>query len=160
MKISVILISLFLGIGMIVMLFDKFSTKQMGSIEFWLLPICVLFMLPITLFMVPTHRINLDGEGITVTWQIGFGKFALYRYHECTPWKDVRAVINVLNVWLPFHLIWVNTIWIGSFMTHKKDALLYIADHVDEKVLDDEVKKLVRKYRKQKEKKQKGKAKN
>ncbi|RMG23210.1 MAG: hypothetical protein D6732_24960, partial [Methanobacteriota archaeon] len=104
-------------------------------------------------FVFPTYRVWLTPDGIKATWKIGFGRVAVYRYEHFIPWKDVRAVTNILNVWLPFHLIWVNTIWIGSFMTHKKEALLYIADHVDEKVLDDEVKKLVSKYRQQKLKK-------
>lgn len=155
MKLIVILFSLFFGILSIIMIYYRIMQYSIANLKNWFLILGVFFMVPVTLFMIPTHRIYFDSDGITVTWQIGFGKLILYRFHEFIPWKDVRAVTNILNVWLPFHLMWVNTIWIGSFMTHNKDALLYIADHVDEKVMDDEVKKLVRKYRQQREKKNK-----
>ncbi len=150
MKLPVILFSLFLGTGGTVALINDFIETGINNLYLWFIALCALFMIPVTLFMVPTHRIYLTAEGFTATFKLGYGKLSFYDYHQFTKWNEVRVVFSLLPIWLPFHIINVNGLWMGSFLTHKKAALLYIADHVPPKVVDEEVRRLVQKYRKKK----------
>lgn len=59
--------------------------------------------------------------------------------------------------WLPYHVFGLIgeqdgsqiKFFFGSFTTHKKEALIYVADHVNQRVIDDEVQELAEKYRSQ-----------
>jgi hypothetical protein len=149
MKLPVILFYLFFGIVLIIALTDELSKRFLDP-YLWLIVLCALFLVPGFIFIFPTFRVVLNTDCISVTWQLGYGKLSFYKYHKFTKWNEVRVVFSLLPIWLPFHIINVNGLWMGSFLTHKKAALLYIADHVPPEVMDDEVRLLVQKYRKKK----------
>lgn len=150
MKLTVILFSLLTGLGGFIALINDFIKTGIYDLYLWFIALCALFMIPVTIFMVPTYRIYLTTEGFTATFKLGYGKFSFYNYHKFIKWNDVRVIFSLFPIWLPFHIINVNGLWMGSFLTHKEAALLYIADHIAPEVMDEEVRRLVQKYRKKK----------
>lgn len=149
MKLPVMLFYLFFGITLPIFLIDEFKTKGINNLHTWFLTLIALFLVPGFIFVFPTFRVILDSDGIKATWQLGYGKISLYNYRQLIKWKEVGVVFSLYPIWLPFHIINVNGLWMGSFLTRKKAALLYIADHVPLNVLDEEVCQLIQKYRKQ-----------
>jgi hypothetical protein len=73
-----------------------------------------------------------------------------------------RIAANNWGLWWPFHFIAVlgfqdgrktRMFFIGALMTKKKESLVYIANHVDESVMEENVLQLAEKYRRQLQKK-------
>ena len=136
------------------------------SVEFhtWIALLFLPLVIYIFVFIIQTGRITFSDEGITLYWKIGFGPIKLWeqtKYH--LKWPEVDRVYSFFPVWIPIHAIGVigyqdsrkmRNFYLGALMTKKKESLVYIADHVKPGVIDQEVQKLIDKYRTQLEKKQ------
>ncbi len=113
-------------------------------------------------FILPTKKIIFSEQKISVYWKIAIFKWILYESsHYSMEWKNVKKFYPFIPLWLGFHYIIIygyrnghgSPLIIGSQYTKKKESLVYIADHVRSEVIDDNIAKLIRKYRKRAEKK-------
>lgn len=147
-KMPLVILYILCGVGLVVFLIDDFRTIGFLDLYLWSVALCSLYIIPILIFLIPTFRIHLTEESITTTFKLGYGKLSIYNYHESMKWKDIRLVSNgPPPTWFPFHIYTINGLWMGSFLTKNKAALLYIADHVKPNVMDNEIRVLVEKYR-------------
>lgn len=144
-------------IGIVVMLVEKFSSGEFSTRD-WITLIIWPFFSLMFLFIAPTSRITFGEQGISVYWKIGVGSFKLWELRDFSfRWDDVLHVYNLNPRWFPLQMIGIialhgekqHMFFIGSLMTHKKEALLYIADHVGRGIIDQEVRKMIEKYRRQ-----------
>ena len=168
MEIRIKIFWMFVALLIIVVLTITFTEKiiegKSFSLREWFLLIGYPLLFYMGIFMAPTMRITFSDEGISVYWKIGFGPIKLWeqtKYH--LKWHEVDRVYSPYPVWIPIHAIGVigyqnsrkmRNFYLGALMTKKKESLVYIADHVKPGVIDQEVQKLIDKYRTQLEKKQ------
>lgn len=131
---------------------SEFNSRDQIVLLIW--PFLVLLFLFISL----TLRVSMTDVGISVYWKIAIGplKFwELKNFHF--RWQDVLHVYNLNPKWFPLQMIGIivhhgekrHMLFIGSLMSHKKQSLLYIADHVGKGIIDQEVREMIEKYRKQ-----------
>lgn len=131
----------------------KYSDRFLPNVLFflfWLLSIGILFI-------AFTKKITLSNQGIDVKWKIGFNNIILLQrkdYH--INWHEIEQIFCFYPYWFPFHFFQINAKVngrrriqvVGNGITHKKEALLYIADRVPDSIFDDGTRKMIRKYRK------------
>ncbi len=131
----------------------------------WFILITLPFSTLIFVFIIQTLVYTFTPYGASVYWKIGFGRLKLWEQKNYQlSWRNIVRIYSVLPVWIPFHMIGVSGIqdgvqgrnfFIGTLTTKKKESLLYIAEHVSPKVIDDEVKRLVKRYQAKARKKEK-----
>ena len=105
-----------------------------------------------------TFQVTIDAEGISSYWYIGFGQHRLWESNRPRLyWKDVTALLQHPPAFLPPTLVTAEgrgeeDKLIGHtlppHMTRWHEAVVYIADHVDPSIIDENMEKLIRKSRK------------
>ena len=155
----------FLALLIIVILTITFTEKIIEGASFslreWFLVIGYPLLFYMGVFMAPTMRIQLSKQGISVYWKVGLGSLKIWEqtdYH--IGWTSLARVGSIFPIWLPFHFIGITghqgtkmrMFFLGALTTKKKKSLVYIADHAKPNVIEDDVQKLVNKYRQELEK--------
>ncbi len=151
------------GFGLIIMLSDiLFLSDKNLDFGDWF---DVIFGIPfifLIFFSLPTKKIIYSEDMVSVYWKIAVGKWMIYESnHYSLEWKNINRIYSIIPLWSGFHHIIIygyrnghgSPLMLGSQYTKKKEALIYIADHVRSEVIDDNIAKLIRKYRKRAEKK-------
>lgn len=137
---------------------EKLSAWNESSTRDWIALVIWPFFTFIFLFILPTLRVTLDEHGVFAYWKVGVGPLKLWELKNFHfRWQDILHVYSLNPRWFPLHMIGIigfrgekrHMFFIGSLMTHKKKALLYLADHVGKGVIDQEVKNMIQRYRKQ-----------
>lgn len=151
------ILSIAFVVGIIGMLVDKFSSDEFHMKDWILLVFWPLIAL-VFFFIIPSLHVIFSEKGISANWKVGFRAIVLLEQKNFHfRWQDVLHVYNLNPKWFPLHMIGIigqrngkqHMFFIGSLMTHKKEALLYIADHVGRGIIDQEVRKMIEKYRRQ-----------
>lgn len=164
MMIKLKLIWRLLFVSMIVGAIYFLTKKAPQGLESWIEWV-VIFCLPFAALIVIvllTLRIHFAKEGITIYWKIGVDPFKLWEqtnYH--LSWDEISYVFSQFAIWIPFHLIGIvghqgpvpRSFFIGSLMTNKKKALVYIGDHAKSAIIGEDLRRLIEKYRQQMQKK-------
>lgn len=143
-------------VGAIYFLIKKVPQGLDSWIE-WVVIFCLPFAALIVIVLL-TLRIHFAKDGITIYWKIGIGPVKLWEqmnYH--LNWDQISYAFSQFAIWIPFHLIGVvghqghipRSFFIGSLMTHKKKALVYIGDHAKSAVIGEDLRRLIEKYRRQ-----------
>jgi hypothetical protein len=99
---------------------------------------------------------EMDAEGIASGWYIGVSQYKLWKSNRprlC--WKDATALLQHPPAFLPPTLIAVEGKENGELIGHAlptcttnwREAIVYMADHVDPSVIDENMEKLIRKSR-------------
>lgn len=123
--------------------------------EIFIIGLGSLILLVGAIFILPTKKIILTPEKFNGYWKIAIGKYILYeskRYQIY--WKDFKSVYLFFSIYFPYKVFAITAIKNGHSTFQPlygykdlKKGLIYIADHVNPDVLDDDVKKLIEKYR-------------
>ncbi len=106
-----------------------------------------------------TTRITLSAKGIFLTRNMGIGWFMPKEYGFY--WHEIESVESLFFNFLPVKIFWISGIWkghnqqilFGSLWTLKREALVYISDHVHRDVFNKSTYKLAQKYKNKLEKK-------
>ncbi len=108
-------------------------------------------------FILPTKKINMDADKLSIYWKIAIGKYIFYESNNYEVfWDKVTSVYSIFPIWIPFKVFVIygsrkgrSTIQPLYGYTNQKAAMVFIADHVKSDVVDDELSKLIKNYRKQ-----------
>ncbi len=121
----------------------------------WMIILAIPLELVFVLFLLPTFRLFFSEKGIKRYWKIGIGRYILWEENRYSlQWNNVTSVFSVLPLWLPIKMIGVGgrtnrrylVFFVGTYTTQKKDAIIYIVNHVKTEVISNDVKKIVKKY--------------
>jgi hypothetical protein len=165
-KLIVRIIGFFLAFILTVDLVIKLFNGKLFSSYYWLILIIYPFLLDMFVFSNNTLRINLQSQGLSLYYKIGIGALVLREERNWKlAWNDIKAIYSLNPTWFPIQMIGVyglqgkkkRQFFIGTFTTQKKESLIYIADHVQEEVIDKEVMRFIKRYRRQLDRKLSGK---
>ncbi len=149
--------SIFFAVGSAFMLVDYFTSDKIPSAYDWYILIIGIPLIIGFLFIIPTKKIFYSDEKLSIYWKIGIGPLKIYESnHYQIYWRNVKNIGSILPLWLPIKVIGIaatrngrTTLQIiGYGYTHTKESLVYIADHVPPEVIDEDVQRLIEKYRK------------
>ena len=139
------------------MLLDYFTGDKIPSAYDWYVLIIGIPFIIGCLFIIPSKKISYSDEKLSVYWKIGIGRFKIYESnHYQIYWRNVKNIGSIMPLWLPIKVIGIEatrngrtTLHITGYgYTHTKESLIYIADHVRPEVIDEDVQRLIEKYRK------------
>ncbi len=127
-----------------------------GLILFFIIFSAGLFCMVIISF---TTRITLSEKGIFVSRNMGLGWIMPKKYGFY--WHEIKSVDSILFAFIPVKIFWIIGTWkgrhhqilLGNLWTKKREALVYILDHVHREVFKKSTYKLDHKYKKKLEKK-------
>lgn len=152
------LFSLILGIAITVLPVIQLMQTQILSWHGWMLLICIPYSGYIFFFIGPGTRIVFSEKDIKVNFIILIGSFKIFeKKGRCLPWQEVGNVFSYFPIWLPFKAIGVlgfqnqkrRMFFLGTLTTKKKESLVYVGDHVSPEAIDEDVQRLIEKYRRQ-----------
>lgn len=132
------------------------------SIRGWLFLIFMPYTIYLSVFVCPTTRIIFSAESVSIYWKIGIGSLIIWEKADWRlPWPEVGNVFSYFPIWLPFKAIGVlgfpdqkrRMFFLGTLTTEKKESLVYVGDHVAPEAIDEDVQRLIEKYRRQLQKK-------
>lgn len=124
----------------------------------WLFLISIPYVTYIVVFLGPGTRIVFSEKDIKVNFLILIGSIKIFEKKGwCLPWQEVGNVFSYFPIWLPFKAIGVlgfqdrkrRMFFLGTLTTKKKESLVYVGDHVSPEAIDDDVQRLIEKYRRQ-----------
>lgn len=145
-----------------VTLVSSFIETKTLSFVGWFLLILMPYAVYIGFFLGPGTRIVFSEKDIKVNFIILIGSFKIFEKKGwCLPWQEVGNVFSYFPVWLPFKAIGVlgfqnqkrRMFFLGTLTTKKKESLVYVGDHVSPEAIDEDVQRLIEKYRRQLQKK-------
>ena len=132
------------------------SGYKLSMYEWYIFIVACPFII-CSVFILKTKRITFSDEKLSVYWKIGIGRFKIYESnHYQIYWRNVKNIGSILPLWLPIKVIGIaatrngrTTLHITGYgYTHTKESLIYIADHVKREAIDEDVQRLIKKYRK------------
>lgn len=149
------IISIWLGTCVAIDIFIR-ENLPLGLIIFTILFSICMFCGVILAF---TTRITLSEKGIFVSRNMGIGWFLPKKYGFY--WNEIESVESLFFTFIPFKIFWIAGVWkghnqhilLGNLWKKKRDALVFIADHVHREVFNKSTHKLSQKYRKKLKKK-------
>ena len=105
----------------------------------------------------PTIKVTFTEEGYRVYWRAALGPLTMKEVKQpLVAWQDVHTMYSYFPPWLPLHMVGVVggrrgrrvQFVVGSLMTQKRRAIVYLLDHAPEGAVDQEVRELGERYRK------------
>ena len=149
--------TIFFGLGFIIAMIDIITSQDGPSYYEWFVFITSGPVILIgSIFIVPTKKIFYSDEKLSGYWKIGIGSLKIYESNNYQIyWRNVKNIGSILPLWLPIKVIGIaatrngrTTLHITGYgYTHTKESLIYIADHVRPEVIDEDVQRLIKKYR-------------
>ena len=146
----------------ILFVFNYIETTTL-SIRGWLFLAFLPFMIYFFVFAIPTARITFSIEGVSIYWKVGIGSWIIWEKTDWfLPWQEVGNVFSYFPIGLPFKAIGVfgfpgqkrRMFFLGTLTTKKKESLVYVGNHVSAEAIDKDVQRLIEKYRRQLQKKE------
>ncbi len=150
------MIAIWLGLLYILYIFIKENYVPLGVILFLVFFSIGLFCMVILSF---TTRVTLSTKGIFVSRSMGIGWLMPKEYGFL--WHEIKSVESFFFTFIPFKIFWIDGTWkgrhqqilLGNLWTKKREALVYIADHVHRDIFKKSAYRLAQKYKKKLEKK-------